>query len=287
MGGKPVNELQVLLRPPEVYGITGNKGHGKDTFARLVLKANASQSEVRRGTAKATFKVYHFADALKRMSGRIFGLTDEQMHDPAIKELPLPVPIQMDLYLDAMRSETGLAVQPAGKVARTPREVMQYFGTDYVRRTQDDYWVQRLLRDVGGTRRALVPDTRFENETEAIRSVGGRTIKVVRIDLEAPVDGHASETEMAGIEPDLLLGVRTGDLSLPERVANLVALGKFDAACRYDYRRVKEAIAAYVSGKTLEESALLLGQNHKHPYALRNALEYYGVPLRKQPKNRG
>jgi hypothetical protein len=43
---------------------------------------------------------------------------------------------------------------------------------------------------------------------------------------------------------------------------------------------------AYVSGTSAEESARLLGQNHKHPYALYNLLDYYGVPRRRQAKNR-
>ena len=274
------------LRPREVYGITGSKGHGKDTFARLVQEECAKQAESRRGTAKTTFEVGHFAGALKRMSARIFGLTEDQMHDPARKEEPLKAPLHLDLFVGAMQNETGLPIRPAGKVATTPREVMQFFGTEYVRRAQDDYWVQRLLGDTASQRRVLVPDTRFPNEAEALRSVGGRIIKVVRIDAPASTDGHASEKEMASIEPDLLLGVRTGDLSLPRRVAVLIAQGKFDAATRYDYRTGQRAIQAYLSGTSAEGSALLLGQKHKDPYALYNLLDYYGIPARRQASNR-
>jgi hypothetical protein len=274
--------------PRELYGISGSKGHGKDTFARLVLEAtkrnSASHSKV---APKTTFTVASFAGALKRMAARIFGLTDEQMHDPALKELPLKAPIQMDMFLQAMRAETGLAnIQPAGMVAHSPREVMQYIGTEYVRRAQDDYWIQRLLADTKDERRVLVPDTRFINEANALRSAGGRIIKVVRIDAPEKKDGHASETEMAAIEPDLLIGVRTGDLSLPTKIASLIALGKFAAACRYDYRNALKAMEVYISGKSAEESARLLGQDHKDPYVLYNLLDYYGIPRRRQVKTR-
>jgi hypothetical protein len=226
-----------------------------------------------------TFHVTHFADALKKMAGQIFGLTDAQMNDPMLKEVLLEVPIEMDLYIDAMCRETGLKIQPAKKLAKSPRELLQFFGTEYVRQAQDDYWIQRLLVDVSGLQRVLVPDTRFLNEAKALKAAGGLIIKVFRIDL-ASADGHASETEMAQIEPDLLIGVRTGDLSLPARIANLIALGKFSAAKKYDYRTGQQAVQAYLSGKSLEESCVLLGQKHKDTYVLKNLLNYYKVDAR-------
>lgn len=264
----------IANRRREVYGIAGEKGHGKDTFARLVLEYGPS------------FEVLHFADDLKRIAGRVYGLTDEQMNNPALKEAPLDKPVEMDLFIDALRSETGLPIQPRGKVGRSPREVMQYLGTEYMRSIQDDFWVQKVLQKIGTKRCFLVPDTRFPNEGDGLRSVGGLIIKVLRIDAPSSGDRHASETEMSKIQPDLLVGVRTGDLSLPRRVAKLVALNKFESAQRYDYNRAKEAIAAYVSGKSAEESARLLGANHKDPYCLYNILDYYGIPRRRQAPTR-
>jgi hypothetical protein len=205
------------------------------------------------------------------------------MNDPALKEAALKAPIQMDMFVQAMRAETGLNIQPAGKTAHSPRELMQYLGTEYVRKAQDDYWVQRLLADVLRKRRVLVPDTRFINEAEALRSMGGKIIKILRIDAPENKDGHASETESSGIQPDLLIGVRTGDLSLPQRVASLIACGKFKAACKYDYRNAAKVMRAYASGVSAEESARLLNAG---PPVLYNLLDYYGIPRRKQVKSR-
>jgi len=262
------------FRQQELYGITGRKGHGKDTFARLVCEAG-----------RGTFQVVHFAKVLKQMAARLFRLTDAQMNDPTFKESSLAVPIHMDHLLEAMRQETGLMeLQPAGKIATSPREVMQFFGTEYVRRAQGDYWIQRLLGEVKHGRRLLVPDTRFPDEADALRSVGGRIIKVLRIGSPEQGDTHASETETDKIEPDLLLGIKTGDLSLARRVATLIALGKFKAAAKYDYRIAQIAIAEYLAGKSLEEAARILG--HKHPYPLHNLLDYYGIDVRKRSGSR-
>ena len=259
-------------KEPEFYGIMGPKGHGKDRFAKMV-------------SSFGVFTTNHFAAKLKSLAGIIFGLTEGQMHDPAQKEVSFSVPIEMDIFLGAMRRETSLSIQPAGMVAHSPREVLQFFGTEYVRRAQDDYWISSLINSVT-SRRVLVPDTRFPNEAEAIRKAGGKIIKIIRLDLPASGDSHASETESGLIEPDLLLGTLTNEFSVPMKVAALIAKGKFSAALRYDYRRAQKAISAYVGGTSAEDSAKLLGSNHKDPQCLYNILAYYGIPRRKHTGKR-
>ena len=262
---------KVSTRRPELYGVTGKKGHGKDTFAALVEKANGSFSRT------------HFAAALKHMAGRIFRLSDGQMHDPAMKEQPLPYPVAMDLFAEAMRRESGLPIQVRGKVARTPREVLQFFGTDYVRSVQEDFWIQKTCGDLRNKRQVLIPDARYPNEAAALRSLGGLIIKILRIDAPVSSDAHSSETEIDRIEPDLLIGVRTGDLSLAERVAGLVAMNRFADALRYDYRKASAAMNAYKAGASVEQAAWEhLGAKNTEP--LHNILAYYGVPKRTKAK---
>jgi len=277
--------IKASRRSLELYGVSGRKGHGKDTFANLVLEANKRQSighmldqAPRRVQKQKTFTVTHFADGLKRIALRIFRLKEAQMYDGTLKEIPFTSPIDMDMYLPLMRLETGLDIQSANKVAHSPREIMQFFGTDYVRRAQDDYWIRRLLVDVQDNRRVLIPDTRFPNEAEAIKTAGGRIIKIVRVGM-LDNSTHPSETEIDKINPDLLLYVRTGDLSLPQRIATLISLGKFKAAQKYDYRIAKPAMESYASGKSAEDSVHLLGL--KSCAVLYTLLNYYGIPIRK------
>jgi hypothetical protein len=259
----------------EIYGISGAKGHGKDTFCNLVLQNSIGKS----------FDVLHFADDLKRMASRIFSIPLECFIDPSKKEIPFDIPLELDLFVPAMSLETGLKIVPLGFIAKSPRDVMQLFGTEYVRGIQDDYWIGRTIDKIS-SKKVLIPDTRFVKEANGIRSVNGRIIEVIRIDLPDSGDLHSSETERSLIKPDLVIGVRTGDLSLPIRVAKLIAMGKFNSAKRYDYRAARKAILEYQSGNSLENSAKLLGENHKDPYCLKNILEYYGVPIRRQNSTR-
>ena len=270
-------------RPIEVYGISGGKGHGKDTFCGLILKHNADWYTQRKWEVRnQTFKVLHFADDLKRLASKIFGIPLDSFIDPDKKEVRFESPIDLDLFVSAMKSETGLSIEKHGLMATSPREVMQRFGTEYVRGAQDDYWINLTLGKIGKSKRVLIPDTRFVNELQGVLSIGGRIIEVLRVDAQKVLDAHSSETERSKFNPDLIVGVRTGDLSLPNRVARLIATGKFQSALRYDYRSAQRAMSEYQGGKSLEESARLLGEGHKDPYCLKNILDYYGVPIRKK-----
>lgn len=248
MGGNTYQEQY-----PDVYGITGNKGHGKDTFARLLVQKRIAQD----GLVK--LKTTHFAEELKRLATVVYGLTWDQLHKLEAKEAPLATPIEMDDKLDQLRKETGLDIKPTGLTATSPRLLMQYLGTEYVRKTQDDFWldiVVKKIREHGGF--YLIPDTRFTNEADAVRSVGGKVLKVKRLDLPDAGDGHSSETEMEKIVPDLLIGTITDNFGLQSRIAEYLVEGRFDIAQKYDYRHLQRGLAEYNGGASTRDVAELL-----------------------------
>lgn len=82
-----------------------------------------------------------------------------------------------------------------------PRTLLQWWGTDY-RRTQDaNYWTDRLKDTLERDKpeMALVTDVRFPNEVDAIHALGGYVVKVVRTtppDVKVPA--HPSENELDG-----------------------------------------------------------------------------------------
>lgn len=196
-----------------IYGIVGKKGHGKDTFAKFVQEANPN------------FRVTHFAKSLKEMVGRVFGLNHDQLYNQDFKEVPFSQPITMDSYLEQMRKESSLPLLAAGKVATNPREVLQFFGTEYVRRVQDDFWIQMLVQEVHEMNQVLIPDTRFLNEAKALKRIGAHVIKIVRTDLPKSADTHRSEVEMATIPVDLTLEVVDGDFDFLRFAAQSLVRG--------------------------------------------------------------
>lgn len=258
----------------KIYGITGKKGHGKDTLAKFICEKNK------------TFVVLHFADSLKKMCCDIFGLSHEQLNDSVLKEQLLEKHIDMDLFLPLMKSYTGLEIIARSLTAKTPREVLQFFGTEYVRKIQDDYWIQKTISQINRHQNCLIADLRFLNEFSALKNINATIIKVLRIDAPHQPDSHVSELEIDKIDPDLLLGVITGDLTIHHKIANLISMGKKNAILKYDYRLAKKAIESYTGGASLEKASNFLGLNYKHPSVLKNILKYYGVPVKKQAANK-
>lgn len=152
---------------PIVIGICGKKFHGKDTIADYYVK-------------KYQFTKISLGDPLKYAMKEIFGFTDEQLWGN-LKETP-------DDYWNA-----------------TPREIMQYIGTDLLRiqiskkypHIGEKLWVLSLQRHIDelishGVTKIIVPDLRFPNEECIIRKFNGKIIRVIR-DALTSNDKHISE----------------------------------------------------------------------------------------------
>ena len=247
-----------------LVGVTGGKFHGKDTFANYVRSADDG------------FQINHFAWPLKEMCAFVFNLHMDLFTDPNLKEKTFDVPIPIDRYLKKLSKYTDLTFEDRGLVANTPRELLQCVGTNYVRAADSTYWITQGERLIKNTPKLIIPDVRFPNEEDRIRSNGGWVIRIFRIDMPASGDGHDSETEMDSIRANVTLGVKTGDLSISERVAKLVPLNRLELLKVYDYGYVMTAIGLHLSGMSEKECARHLGVSTVDPDAFSFLLNYYG-----------
>jgi hypothetical protein len=151
-----------------IIGLTGHKGSGKNLAADAICEA------------LPTFKQDAFAKPLKEICSVLFGLSNKEMNDPDLKETPLEhYPFQ------------------------SPREIMQKMGTEAVRGVWEDAWVESLKCRVRGLGDFVITDCRFQNEADAIRSLGGKIIRIVRVRVGDRIqDLHASETAQDAIKAD-------------------------------------------------------------------------------------
>jgi hypothetical protein len=160
--GIPVEAVDPL-EVMTVVGISGKKRSGKDTMADVFVEQG--------------FERHAFAEPIKGAAKMIFNLTDEQV-DGDRKEEPDP-------YWD-----------------RTPREIMQHFGTDAFRETYgEEVWVDSLIQRLRLRlpSHAVVKDVRFPNEVTGLQERAGA--QVIRIDASERLDhddSHASETALDG-----------------------------------------------------------------------------------------
>lgn len=173
-----------------IIGVAGKKRHGKDTFSELLKEKHND------------FKIIHFADDLKQMTSDIFEIHIDNFIHQSLKEVVFDKPIDMDLYLDKMSSTVGLSVKPRGLVAHSPRELMQFFGTEYVRSVSNYYWIKRVVDKINSGGDFIVSDVRFVNEAKSIQDLGGKIVKVTMVGA-LDVSSHSSETSIDDIVADI------------------------------------------------------------------------------------
>lgn len=87
----------------------------------------------------------------------------------------------------------------AGLTAVTVRRILQWWGTEYRRAQDPDYWTKAWDRKISeydlGVVHILVDDVRFMNELIMLRNLEARMIKIERPGFAAAGD-HASETSL-------------------------------------------------------------------------------------------
>lgn len=96
------------------------------------------------------------------------------------------------------------------------RDILQFWGTNYRRNLcNENYWINKLLPKIenlmkdNNTEYIIIPDTRFKNEVNAIRSLGGYYVKIVRVDEQGnlylhddKIHEHESEKDLDNYPPD-------------------------------------------------------------------------------------
>jgi hypothetical protein len=79
----------------------------------------------------------------------------------------------------------------------TARSLMQYWGTEYRRMQDPDYWVKKAIAKCKGYGLYIIDDVRFPNEAAAIKNTGGKLVRVIR--FGSPIisnSDHPSETAL-------------------------------------------------------------------------------------------
>ena len=184
---------------PKLIGLTGPAGSGKDTVADYLCAAHG-------------FSRYAYADPLRLEIAAAFGISVDLLLDRERKEKPTDL-----LALERCENWhfVGYIVDklPASfcgglKLPRSPRWIMQKWGTEYRRQHNgQDYWIRQAENaiadmDRAGITRVVITDARFEDEAEFIRSKGGQVWLLHRPDLLA-VNPHVSERGVAIHDNDL------------------------------------------------------------------------------------
>lgn len=144
-----------------VIGFSGKAGAGKDTAALYFIN---------NGYVK-----FSFAGVLKRASMILFNLTEDHLSNEG-KNIPL----------DKWNG-------------RSPRELLQWLGTDVMRNQFDkDFFIIHAKHEITEllmhNKGVVITDVRFENEAQLIHSMGGMIFNITRNDrTKIQNESHESE----------------------------------------------------------------------------------------------
>ena len=165
-----------------LIGLIGLKGSGKDTAAGIL--------------AEHGFIRMAFADELYKEVAAAYEVTPEFLSDRDRKETPLERlalrycrdPKFVGLFT-AVHAPGGLTAEEVLSAPRSPRWVVQNWGTEYRRQSQwgrDDYWVDPVMRKIDSRpgARVVLSDVRLPNEVWAIRNRAGALMRIRRRKIE-------------------------------------------------------------------------------------------------------
>lgn len=200
-----MNRYTRTLNAPTIIGLTGPAGSGKDTVADLLR-------------THARFAKCAFADQLRWEVCEAFGIEPLLLTHRSRKEEPHPA---LALAKCKDHAFTGLLLQSGlydrfnGSVEdfmaapRSPRHIMQLWGTEYRRSLDSGYWTGAVVAHVNYqcknfNTRHVITDVRFENEAQAVRNMGGVVWQIKRPDLKVDTT-HASESDGSQFGPDAVI----------------------------------------------------------------------------------
>lgn len=233
-----------------IISISGKIASGKDTVGAIIQYltdkkragyVNPDSEEDFRAYCKSIFKgkstwqIKKFADSLKDIICILTGCTREQLEDINFKNSKLSdewirysyaightvsntgerTMLSKQCSKEVYEYERGVNWQTAYKAHVTYRELLQYFGTDLLRKQlHEDVWVNALFSGYKPIDRRteqdpddsninypnwIITDMRFPNEIEAVKSKGGITIRVNRLNPQMQSfeqANHPSETAL-------------------------------------------------------------------------------------------
>lgn len=196
----------------KVIGINGPARVGKDTAANYLVKE--------KGWLRLAF-----ADNLKEMCASVFDLDLQLFHNGDLKEIPWARPKIFDRRAALAVKEWIGRTHPTvfelnddfillDKQLHSPREMIQYIGTEICRGFIKSYHVDIVAASLIEGSNYVLTDVRFPDEAGLAKSVGGYIINIYS-DLIQKEDfrSHSSETSMGDWKFDYIINNSIWDIN--------------------------------------------------------------------------
>lgn len=187
-----------------VIGLTGPMGSGKDTVADLLTTHCGAHklafADALRGEIVEAYCIEHvYLTRRETKEHPINALALSRCLDTAFVGRML---IQHQKFNDSMLNLDA---------PRSPRQIMQWWGTEYRRAAQPGYWVSKVAQRIHWLHKALharlvvITDVRFEDEANLVRNLGGQIWQIKRPGCEVGAGAHVSEVSGDSFTPNFVI----------------------------------------------------------------------------------
>ncbi|MES2887289.1 MAG: hypothetical protein V4739_04680 [Pseudomonadota bacterium] len=207
-----------------LIGLSGPAGSGKDTCAEILHH-------------QAGFETWAFAHPLRIEVKNAFCIELDMLSRRELKEVPTAA-LAINRCADPAFINRMHWQDEDPTVPRSPRWIMQQWGTNYRRADDPAYWVKQTLAAVKtmrslGRHRIVVTDVRFSNEAYTIKALGGLMMRVQRGPLDTLAGETAAHVSEAWTPPSGTAVVQnTGDIAQLQQEVPRVLIEALKAAPR-------------------------------------------------------
>lgn len=184
--------MQGIRCPQMLVGICGRAGAGKDTVGEILRNSHG-------------FTALAFADALRQEIIQAFAV------GPDIFSRDQKERRQDALAISRCGDQGFLDVMAARRIdllaPRSPREIMQWWATEFRRAQDAGYWTTQAALAIdaavrAGHRRIVLTDVRFPNEAHLVRRLTGVVWRIRRPQADQAPIQHESESLLDLLLPD-------------------------------------------------------------------------------------
>lgn len=140
-----------------------------------------------------------FALPLKQLCANILDISIDELNRAKNENIPIEITIGKDVC-EILSEETNIPIETTteicdGKYLHTVRDMLQFIGTDYIRKYNSDWHVNRIKEMIKNDVNYVIDDVRFPNEKRMIEELGGDCWFVTRTTLDN-ISNHESETSI-------------------------------------------------------------------------------------------
>lgn len=206
-----------MSKPFIVLALAGPKECGKDTVADLLV-------------THCGFVKLAFADALRAEVSDAFAieplyLVRRETKEHPMSSLALSKCLSSGFVGRVLINHQDQSAAVDRDAPRSPRQIMQWWGTEYRRAQDPNYWTKQTSAQISYmmrerlANRFVITDCRFDNEAAMVRQThGGQVWQVKRPGRDVPDGSHVSETTGEAFSPDAVIDNSDGIQQLQECV---------------------------------------------------------------------